>query len=97
MFKRPSDVASFFAVVIAFGGLATTQAFHADLTQLFGAVAAPKILAAIDLLSGVAGVAAVALRIQSNPSPPPGQASVVTPVAPGVATVTVPQLGTPNK
>jgi hypothetical protein len=78
--ERPSDLASLIAIVIAFGGLGATQAFKADLAILIGQTLADRISAGIDIISSLAGVASIALRLQSNPSPPPGQEHVTVPV-----------------
>jgi F0F1-type ATP synthase membrane subunit a len=80
--KRPSDVAAFVAIVIAFGGFAATGAFKSDLATLVGQAMADKVGAVIDIVSGVAGVLSLALRLQSNPSPPPGQQHVTEAVPP---------------
>lgn len=77
--NRPSDFLALLSAIVAFGGLAVTAGFQGYLTTLFGTHAG-QVTAGIGLLSGIAGIAVVALRNQSNPSPPPGQEHVTQPV-----------------
>jgi hypothetical protein len=87
--ERPSDLAAVLTTIVAFGSLATDTAFGTQLTTIFGAWT-PKILASITLLSGVA---AILLRVQSNPSPPPGQQHVTEPVPAPAPAAPAPQNG----
>ncbi len=80
LMKRPSDIASLALIFTAFAGFAATGAFKTDLAVLIGQDLADKISAGIDIVSGFAGAGAFALRVQANPSPPPGQQHVTVPV-----------------
>lgn len=74
------DVAAILTIIVGIGSIATTAAFGQQLADLFGPVA-PKVLAAIGLVSTVASVV---LRVLSNPSPPSGTSSVVADNATGI-------------
>lgn len=89
--NRPGDFYAVLAIIVAFGSIATDTAFGTQLTTLFGPLT-PKVLAAISLLSGAAGII---LRTQSNPSPPPGYASLVTPSKEATVTVANPPPAAP--
>lgn len=98
MTNRPSDFYAALAQIVGVCSLAGDASFAGYLSKIPDV--GNYVVGILAIMGTVGLVAAKLLTLQSNPSPPPGQASVVTPVPKGVATVTIaPNLvpGTPNK